>query len=308
MSSTDDLNNLTVTATARAIAAHLGLALDGPDGTVASFSPFPVRRPGAICFVQGDVPSGASAAPGFALAVALPASAALLRRLGYSVIASASPKFDLARAIEGLQLAGRPAPGVHATAIVSPQAVVGAGAAIGPYAVIDGAIQIGEGVVIGSHVRLLANVRVGAGTVVQTGTVIGADAFTVGMNTAGRTMRLPSFGGVVIGDGVDIGHNVTIVRAIDGNTEIGSRARISDLAMVGNAVRIGDDAVIMPSVNLGGRTVVGARCWVGMGASIRESVTLGEGSKVGMGAVVLADVAPGEVVAGVPARPIKGRG
>ena len=55
------------------------------------------------------------------------------------------------------------------------------------------------------------------------------------------------------------------------------------------------------------RTVLGPDCWIGHGAVIRPEVTLGAGAIVASGAVVTKDVAPFQMVAGVPARPLKPR-
>ena len=44
---------------------------------------------------------------------------------------------------------------------------------------------------------------------------------------------------------------------------------------------------------------------IGVGASIKPGVRLGEGSVVGVGAAVVKDVNPGDVVVGIPAKPIK---
>lgn len=55
------------------------------------------------------------------------------------------------------------------------------------------------------------------------------------------------------------------------------------------------------------RTTVGADAWIGAGATVRAGVTIGPGAVVGAGAVVTRDVAPYEVVVGVPARPIRMR-
>jgi acetyltransferase-like isoleucine patch superfamily enzyme len=49
---------------------------------------------------------------------------------------------------------------------------------------------------------------------------------------------------------------------------------------------------------------IGDRCFVGVNCAILKGVTIGEGSVVGAGSVVTGDVAPGTVVAGVPAQPI----
>jgi acetyltransferase-like isoleucine patch superfamily enzyme len=54
-----------------------------------------------------------------------------------------------------------------------------------------------------------------------------------------------------------------------------------------------------------GKVAIGNRCWIGAKAVILKDVTLGDGCVVAAGAVVTRSVAPGEVVAGVPARPVK---
>ena len=53
--------------------------------------------------------------------------------------------------------------------------------------------------------------------------------------------------------------------------------------------------------------VIGHDVWIGHGATIVAGVTVGTGAVVGAGAVVTHNVAPYEIVAGVPARPIRMR-
>jgi acetyltransferase-like isoleucine patch superfamily enzyme len=54
-----------------------------------------------------------------------------------------------------------------------------------------------------------------------------------------------------------------------------------------------------------GAVVIGSGCWVGAKAVILKGVQLGDGCVVAAGAVVTHSVEPGQVVAGVPARPIR---
>lgn len=56
-----------------------------------------------------------------------------------------------------------------------------------------------------------------------------------------------------------------------------------------------------------GRVKIGCRCWIGAGVKILKDVELGDGCVVGAGAVVNRSVAPGAIVAGVPARSIMRR-
>jgi sugar O-acyltransferase (sialic acid O-acetyltransferase NeuD family) len=68
-----------------------------------------------------------------------------------------------------------------------------------------------------------------------------------------------------------------------------------------------DFATLASGVRLGGSVRVQRGAYVGAGALIKEGRVIGAGAMVGMGAVVTHDVPPGEVWAGVPARPLSTR-
>ncbi|MHA6790063.1 acetyltransferase [Pseudomonas sp. FP2300] len=59
---------------------------------------------------------------------------------------------------------------------------------------------------------------------------------------------------------------------------------------------------ISPGARLAGGVEVGDRAWVGIGACVKQMVTLGADVLIGAGAAVVADVVGGCVVVGVPAR------
>ena len=50
---------------------------------------------------------------------------------------------------------------------------------------------------------------------------------------------------------------------------------------------------------------IGKRVWIGGGAIILAGVSIGDGAVVGAGSVVTKNVAPGQIVVGNPARPIR---
>jgi UDP-2-acetamido-3-amino-2,3-dideoxy-glucuronate N-acetyltransferase len=96
--------------------------------------------------------------------------------------------------------------------------------------------------------------------------------------------------GVTIGDGCFIGHGVMFIndkhpRAVNPDGEPESEA---DWAGRFQSTKIGDQVSI------------------GSGAVILGGLSIGDGAMVGAGAVVTRDVGPGEVVAGVPARLMRG--
>lgn len=73
---------------------------------------------------------------------------------------------------------------------------------------------------------------------------------------------------------------------------------------------VGANVMIGPGVVLGGKSgsnrvaIIEDDCFVGAGAKVLGAVTVGRGSVVGANAVVVKDVPPRSVVAGVPARVI----
>ncbi|MFD5512435.1 NeuD/PglB/VioB family sugar acetyltransferase [Streptomyces sp. NPDC127051] len=71
---------------------------------------------------------------------------------------------------------------------------------------------------------------------------------------------------------------------------------------------VGDFSTLASGVRLGGGVRLGRGAYVGAGALVRENTTVGAWSLTGMGSTVLADVPPGEVWAGSPARRLREAG
>lgn len=88
-------------------------------------------------------------------------------------------------------------------------------------------------------------------------------------------------GGIYIGDGALIGHNVV-------------------MATLNHAEDPNDRASMIP-----GKITLGKNVWIGSNATILAGVTIGDGAIVAAGAVVTKDVAANTVVGGVPATVIK---
>jgi sugar O-acyltransferase (sialic acid O-acetyltransferase NeuD family) len=104
--------------------------------------------------------------------------------------------------------------------------------------------------------------------------------------------------------GTPIGENCFI---LEDNT-IQPFARIGDDVVlwsgnhVGHHSVVGDHAMFTSHVVLSGHCEVGPYCFLGVNATIRDGLRLGEGTLVAMGACVGRDTEPWSVYQGVPAR------
>ena len=218
-------------------------------------------------------------------------------------------------------------PGIHPTAIVSPEAVLGKDVHVGPYTVIEKGASIGDGSVVetqcfigedvsigpGAHlypgVKIRERVRIGARFICHCGVVIGSDGFgySIDMLPGGipSVEKIPQVGIVSIGDDVEIGSNTTIDRARFGETKIGNCVKIDNLVQIGHNVRIGSFSGVIAQAGIAGSTTVGngVRIWAQAGLS--GHLHIGDGAQVGPQCGVTRDVAPGAYVIGSPEQSLR---
>ena len=93
------------------------------------------------------------------------------------------------------------------------------------------------------------------------------------------------------------------------NCFIGANARLCDgiFMMSGSVVNhdcvIEDNVIITTGISLAGYVKVKTGAYLGQACTVKQYLTVGENSLVGMGAVVVHDVSDNTVVMGCPARP-----
>lgn len=109
----------------------------------------------------------------------------------------------------------------------------------------------------------------------------------------------------VIAESAEVGPGATIEPGvvIDPHARVDRGVRLAPQSFVGHHVRLGPFVTLGPRAAVAGVAEVGARTSVSLGATVRDRISVGADVTVGMGAAVVGDVADGETVLGVPARP-----
>ena len=108
---------------------------------------------------------------------------------------------------------------------------------------------------------------------------------------------------------VNVGTHCTMYSA--GGIDIGADTMLASNCYLGGgsyAVRGSFDIPLSRQLQPGRGLVIAEDCWLGAGVTVIDGVTIGRGSVIAAGAVVIRDVEPFSVMAGVPARRVGFRG
>jgi len=101
---------------------------------------------------------------------------------------------------------------------------------------------------------------------------------------------------------VGVGSVVFSSSVVNACARVGDGVIVNTGAVIEHDCVVGDFAHISPNAVLAGGVKLGQQVWVGACASVRQLVSVGEASTVGMGAVVTKDMQSGVTVLGNPAR------
>lgn len=241
-----------------------------------------------------------------------------------TVIRAAAPRTTLAAALAHLYPQPEPAPGVHETALVAPDAEIAPSASIGPYVTIGSQTRIGprcsiaagctvgNRVTIGEGSRLYANVNIydavaiGARAILHSGCVLGADGFGFVL-AVDHYEKFPQVGTVILEDDVEIGANSCVDRAALGVTFIGQGTKLDNMVHIGHNCRIGKHVVVAAQTGLSGGVAIDDYAVIGGQVGIGDKARVEARAIVGSGAGILSSkiIRRGQTVWGTPARPLR---
>jgi UDP-3-O-[3-hydroxymyristoyl] glucosamine N-acyltransferase len=296
------------------LAQHLNCRLDGTDCDITGVAGIEAAQPGQITFVS-NVKYAAAAKTTKASAVIVtdefPAIAAATLR-------TKNPYLAFARAIPFFYQAPQYAPGIHATAIISPKAKLGDNAHIGPYVTIDDDVSIGDNATILSHVVIYRGARIGDNffahahaqirehcvignnVVLQNGVVIGADGFGFARNTEGNWEKILQSGPTILEDNVEVQANACIDRASIGETRVGRDSKVDNLVQVGHGSKVGEHSLLCAQVGLAGSTIVGNNVILAGQVGVAGHCTIGDNVIVTAQSGVPNDIEANKVMSGYP--------
>ncbi len=276
------------------IAALGGDLFGAPETRIDRIAPLDAADAASISFLANPKYQAQLASTAAACVIVAPAAADAARARGAAIV-TPDPYRYFARLTQWWAARVRPADaaGVHPSAVVADDAVLGAAVLVGPQAVIEAGAQIGDGAQIGAGTVVGRNARIGAGTrlaarvvvgfdcqigercIVHSGVVIGADGFGFAPSPEGY-VKIEQLGAVRIGNDVEIGANTCIDRGALGDTVLEDGVKLDNLIQIAHNVHIGRHTAIAGCTAVAGSTRIGAFCTIAGAANIVGHLTIAD--------------------------------
>jgi UDP-3-O-[3-hydroxymyristoyl] glucosamine N-acyltransferase len=228
-----------------------------------------------------------------------------------------------ARAAQLLNPEAQPAPGIHPHAVIEAGAQVAASASVGPFCHVGRGARVGERVVLGPgcsigeeaqigedgrlgpSVTVYARTVIGKRALIHAGAVIGADGFGIAPQ-AGRWIKIPQTGRVVMGDDVEVGANTTIDRGALDDTVIEDGVKLDNQIQIAHNVRVGAHTAIAAFAGIAGSARIGRHCAIGGAARIMGHIEIADGVTVTATSFVTKSIrSAGTYTAVLPAEPAR---
>ena len=254
-----------------------------------------------------------------------------------AVIIAPRPRYAMAGLTRMLDAGQGFGAGIHPTAFVDPEAVLGENVSVGPLAVISKGARIGansmigpqcfvgwnatlgEGAYLREAVSIGARVSIGVRFIAQPGARIGGDGFSFvtaepssvesvrktlgdqGDASAQDWTRIHSLGSVTIGDDVEIGMGATIDCGTIRDTKIGNGTKLDNQVHLGHNVVIGRNSLICGQVGIAGSATIGDNVVLAGQCGVNDNIFVGDGVIAGGGTKLMSNVPAGRTMLGYPA-------
>jgi UDP-N-acetylglucosamine acyltransferase len=176
---------------------------------------------------------------------------------------------------------------IHAQAVVSPAAKLGAGVEVGAFAVVGADVELGEGSIVHHHAVINGPAKFGARNVFHPFSVIGGDPQDYTFR--GEHVQL------VAGDGNIFREHVTISRGTKkggGVTRLGNDNFFLSYSHVGHDCQVGNSTLFVNGATLAGHVAVQDFVTLGAFSPVHQFCRLGKHAYIGACTVITQDVLP----------------
>lgn len=163
-------------------------------------------------------------------------------------------------------------------------------------------VTIGEGTVVYPNVVIHEGVRIGQHCTIRENACIGTFGMGFEQDDSGQWIRFPQIGGLVIGDHVEIGSHSDIKRAALDDTRVGDHCKLGSYVNIGHNCVVGDHALFTVRCIVGGSSVIGRNFFMGMNASIKNGVNVGDNVTLGAHSFLNKEAESNATYIGTPAR------
>ncbi len=187
---------------------------------------------------------------------------------------------------------------IHPTAIVHPDAELGAGCSIGPYTIVEPNVTIGAGTQVASSAMIGAHTRIGAECRIYHGAVVGS--IPQDMKFIGEQSILE------IGDRTSIREFATLNRGTSalGKTVIGSDTLVMAYVHVAHDCVVGNRVILANGTQLGGHVEIEDFAISGGLVAVHQFVRIGRHAFISGGSKVTKDLCPYVKYGREPLKPV----
>jgi UDP-N-acetylglucosamine acyltransferase len=183
---------------------------------------------------------------------------------------------------------------IHATAIVDPEAELGAGVTVGPHAIIGPQVRVGTRTAIGAGVLVERNTVIGEECRIHKGAVLGTDPQDLKFQGEESWLR--------IGDRTEIREYATLNRGTSesGETVVGDDCLLMAYVHVAHDCRLGNRIIISNATQMAGHVTIDDWAIISGLVAVHQFVRIGRHAFIGGLSRVAQDVAPFCRVSGNP--------
>jgi UDP-N-acetylglucosamine acyltransferase len=189
---------------------------------------------------------------------------------------------------------GRAETRIHPTALVDPEAELGAGVEVGPYSIVGPGVRVGDGTHIGPHVLIERDTRLGEDCRIFKGAVLGTDPQD--LKFQGETTSLH------VGDRTTVREYATLNRGTlaAGRTTVGTDCLLMAYTHVAHDCEIGNHVIISNASQMAGHVIIEDWAIVSGMVAIHQFVRIGAHSFIGGASRIPQNVPPYCRVVGNP--------